>query len=871
MKFNSSGDTHPAREVLWVFIKYFTPLLAILLLAAGFLYLNQKKFQRALLKQSEQQRVELQKNMIVNELSPVLSDLYYLENLVVKSSHLSKRSRSSRKKLLQQMLTFSEKKSAYNCIQIMDESGKVLMRVYYNQGRPREVEFEEARPPGQRTEFSESRGKMRGEVYISGFHPVSPGRPAAQLRGQMITFGIPIYSSSGKQLGVLTLEYAASRLLSHLKKESAISDSQWMLVSAEGDYVFNSEDTAVVQPPFASTFPDAWNHIRRKTQGQFYTHKGLFTFKSVYPDSESKDILLSDPGNIGLSLSGMVGTRNIWKLISFLPEERIRLISGKFVRLLVGVNVLLALLLGFVSYHAARSSVRRREAERELAYREAEFRDLFENAPNGIFTLDAAGRILRVNRRAEEILGHPAAGLQGKSVEDILDMAVESEAAGRLLHRLRNGEYLQNEPLKIQRRDGRPGWISLSVRAVETTDGKLIGQRVSVLDITEQKILEEQLFQSAKMEAIGRLAGGVAHDFNNLLTVMTGYLSLILNSLKPGQQIYEDLQEVISAVERAAELTRQLLAFSRRQIMQPEMVDINDRIRGLEKMLRRILGEDIQLHVELAEDIAKVYVDPAQIEQVVMNLVVNARDAMPEGGILTIETAERDLDENYARQHLGVEPGRYIMLSVSDTGVGMDEETKAHIYEPFFTTKKEGKGTGLGLAMAYGIIKQNGGSIWVYSEPGKGTTFKIYLPAATGEVAVRRPEQPEELELRGSETILLAEDENSVRELARRFLEEAGYDVHIARDAEEALQIFDRLAGKIDVLVTDVVMPGLSGKELYERLAERRPALPVVYISGYTDNAVVHRGVLDAGTVFLQKPFKPQDLLRKIRQALQKT
>ena len=388
-------------------------------------------------------------------------------------------------------------------------------------------------------------------------------------------------------------------------------------------------------------------------------------------------------------------------------------------------------------------------------------------------------------------------------------------------------------------------------------------------DITERKRLEAQLLWSQKMETVGRLAGGVAHDFNNLLTTIIGYAELAIMGLHPSDRIYSDLQEILKASERAARLTQQFLAFSRRQIIEPKVVNLNKILADTDRMLRRLIGEDIELATVPAEDLWPVKVDPGQIAQVIVNLAVNARDAMPEGGKLTIETRCVTLDEGYARQRVTVSPGDYVMLAVSDTGVGMTREVKEHLFEPFFTTKEVGKGTGLGLATCYGIVKQSGGNIWVYTEPGRGTTFKIYLPRVQ-ERAETLPKRDEAGYLPGgTETVLLVEDEPSVRNMAARILREQGHTVLEAATGEEALRVAkEKGEDRIHLLLTDVVMPRMGGRELADRLRVDRPDIKVLFFSGYTDEAVARHGVLDRGAAFLQKPFSPAALARKVRELL---
>ncbi len=379
---------------------------------------------------------------------------------------------------------------------------------------------------------------------------------------------------------------------------------------------------------------------------------------------------------------------------------------------------------------------------------------------------------------------------------------------------------------------------------------------------------EERLRQSHKLEAMGRLAGGIAHDFNNLLTAIIGYSDLALRRLHDNDPLRRNIDEIKKASNRAASLTHQLLAFSRKQVLQPKVLDLNEVVANMDAMLRRVIGEDIDLVTVLEPQLGHVRADPGQIEQVIMNLVINSRDAMPRGGKLTIKTGNVELDQAYSRSHASVRTGPYVMLAVSDTGTGMDPETQAHIFEPFFTTKEQGKGTGLGLATVYGIVKQSGGNIWVYSEVGRGTTFKIYLPPVAETVQSLKPAgtlaEPE----RGWETVLLVEDEGAVRNLIHGVLEMNGYTVLQADSGIEAIRICEEYEGPIHLLITDVVMPQMGGRDLAERLEASHPEMRVLYMSGYTDDAIVHHGVLDEGVAFLEKPFTPDSLARKAREVL---
>jgi len=497
------------------------------------------------------------------------------------------------------------------------------------------------------------------------------------------------------------------------------------------------------------------------------------------------------------------------------------------------------------------------------------YRALIENSADGILLLDPAGTITYTSPASFHILGYSDQEFPGRTLFELVHPEDLQEVRNFFRELLQTPGQTTPAQYRLRHKDGTWRWLEGAVRNA-LAEPAVQAVVVNFRDITERKRLEEQFLQVQKMEAIGRLAGGVAHDFNNLLTVITGYADFLLDrhpsDLDPSRQ---DIEQIKKTAERAASLTRQLLAFSRRQVLQPEILDLNALVADMDKLLRRLIGEDIELVTLPQPDLGLVRADPGQLEQVILNLAVNARDAMPNGGKLTIETANVYLDETYTRQHVDVKPGFHVMLAMSDTGQGMDGETRSHIFEPFFTTKEQGKGTGLGLATVHGIVNQSGGHIWVYSEPGQGTTFKIYLPRVEASSKPARPGRLLSPVVHGSETILLVEDEESVRDLAYFILLEKGYRVLPARHGAEAIQIGEQQTGPIHLLLTDVVMPGgMSGRELAERLKRLRPGLKVLYMSGYTDNAIVHHGVLEPGTAFLQKPFAPDTLARKVRETL---
>jgi len=512
------------------------------------------------------------------------------------------------------------------------------------------------------------------------------------------------------------------------------------------------------------------------------------------------------------------------------------------------------------------------QAEKARAEAETKYRMLVEhvNAISYIAEIGIHGRWYYISPQVENILGYTPEEWLALAPDwdqhihpDDLPVVLAAEEQSR------NGFPFQAE-FRVHRKDGREVWLSDTAVIVQGSDSHPVMEGIMV-DITERKALETQLQQSRKMEAVGRLAGGIAHDFNNLLTIISGYTELALSRPQLPSDAHADIERIENASGRAAALVRQLLAFSRKQVMQPKILDLNKIVLNLDSLLRRLMDERIDMVTRVKDDLGKVKADPAQVEQVIMNLVVNARDAMPEGGRLVVETCNTDLDASYAVDHVSVKPGRYVMLAVSDTGVGMDRQTVAHIFEPFFTTKESGRGTGLGLSTVYGIVKQSGGYIWVYSEPGKGSTFKVYLPRVEEVSEAASSPQAAPRAQRGTETILVVEDEEAVRELIQTVLKEKGYDVIPSLDPQHAEQIAARFPGEIHLLLTDMVMPGTSGRELAERISARRREIRVLFMSGYTDNVITSGGMLEEGLAFLQKPFSPGALVQKVREVLSQT
>ncbi len=520
--------------------------------------------------------------------------------------------------------------------------------------------------------------------------------------------------------------------------------------------------------------------------------------------------------------------------------------------------------------------LKRRQAEEAVHASEARKAAILESALDAIVTIDHEGRIVEFNPAAEQMFGHARKDVLGREMAGLIIPVGLRERHRDLADYLATGEgpaVGKRLEMSAMRADGSEFPVELTVTRIRADGPPMFTGFIR--DITERKQAaealqktEEQFRQAQKMEAIGRLAGGVAHDFNNLLTVITGYSQLLGETLMPEDPARGLVDEIAKAADRAAALTRQLLAFSRKQMLATRVLDLNTVVTDMQKMLQRLIGEDIKLVTALDGALAPVKVDPGQIEQVIMNLAVNARDAMPDGGTFTIETINTELDEIYTSAYPELRPGAYVLLAVSDTGCGMDDTVKARLFEPFFTTKEVGKGTGLGLATVYGIVKQSGGHIAVYSEVGHGTTFKVYLPLAEGTVAPQAAAAARDQLTPGTETVLLVEDEDRVRVLTRRVLEKNGYKVVEALNGAEALRYFDGNPEPVDLIITDVVMPEMSGPQLAQQIRLRQPDLKVLFLSGYTDSALSHNGVLNMEKNFLQKPFTPDSLARKVREIL---
>jgi two-component system, cell cycle sensor histidine kinase and response regulator CckA len=514
-----------------------------------------------------------------------------------------------------------------------------------------------------------------------------------------------------------------------------------------------------------------------------------------------------------------------------------------------------------------RDITERKAAAKSLRQVESGFRAMVEDAPFGIYRCRSDGKLMNANPAFQRMLGYQSAQelLETNFVQDVFNSPSEFDKFKNLST---GGQEFKDLMVELKRKDGTLITVRCAGRGVPEGDGRACFD-VFAEDVTEKRILERQLRMAGKMEAVGRLSGGIAHDFNNLLGVIIGYSQMFKRKLEPESPLLEHAAEIEKAGQRAAALTRQLLAFSRQQVRTPAVLNLNDLVEDMVKMLPRLIGEDIVVSTSLAADLGKVRADKGQIEQVIMNLAVNARDAMPDGGTLRIETADRELDQAYARHHPGARLGRYVMLAVTDSGVGIDSETLPHIFEPFFTTKEVGKGTGLGLATVYGVVQQSDGYIWVDSEPGNGSSFQIFLPEVEGErsdPAVGRAVDTRTSQR--SEQILLVEDSEPLRKLTKAFLESHGFKVIAAPSAEVALELEILASVKLDLLVTDVVMPGMNGRVLAERLLSKYPRIKVLYVSGYSESFGAVHGIPDPETTLLSKPYTEEELVHKVCEVL---
>jgi len=719
-----------------------------------------------------------------------------------------------------------------------------MVSVYELDGTMRALAPPDPTLPGRNYAFRDwYRGVSRGwKPYVSEVY-----RPQAAPNALSVAVAVPILDGRNQPVGIVAAPYSLERISQWLKADPG--DNRSISVVDQHGRLLAGSGIDVYAPP---TDLSGYEPVRRAQRGE--SGIGVFSGPNGAMYVAYTPIPSLNWGVIAEQPASAV-QQQMWE-----ARRQVLLLAFLFGALALAGGTLVA-----TSYRAQQMLQARVTM---LADSEARYRSLIEGATYGIYRSSEKG-FDAVNPALVAMLGY-------QSEEEVLRLDVARELyfdpdqRRRLFEEYQRNERIDGLEVLWKRRDGAPLHVRLSGRPVHDQDGRHVGFEMIAEDVSERRSLEEQLRQSQKMEAIGRLAGGVAHDFNNLLTVITGYNQLLIDNLGEGHPLRAELDEVRKAADRAAALTRQLLAFSRQQVLAPKVLDVNIVVESMNNLLHRLLGEDIELITILQPGIGHVRADPGQLGQVIMNLAVNARDAMPEGGTLTIETSAVSLDTPYSPEHSYIEAGEYLVIAVSDTGCGMDAVTCSHIFEPFFTTKPSGKGTGLGLSTVYGIVKQSGGYIYVYSEPGLGSSFKVYLPRVL-EGAEAPPPRPAAGRLHGTETVLVVEDEDGVRALARQVLEKHGYTVLAARSGVEALAMAEncaRIRHPIHLLLTDVVMQQMSGRQLAEEIERRFPGIKVLFMSGYTNDAVLQRGVLAEGSAFLQKPFSTEALVGKVRELL---
>jgi PAS domain S-box-containing protein len=620
--------------------------------------------------------------------------------------------------------------------------------------------------------------------------------------------------------------------------------------------LFNRLFGANVHFLFGNRSGDVWTDLTRVVAGP-----------TVSLDADGVKEYRAPDGDLRIgALSGLQGTP--WVVWVDYPRSALVARARVFLARMAIVGLLAVIaavvMIGWSTFGVGRLGTAMAELNERSQDRERYLATIVDSSSDAIIGKDLNGIVTSWNKGAEDLFGYSSAEMIGRSTLELIppDRRDEEE---HILSRIRAGQRVLHFETVRRTKDGRLLDMSITTSPIRDASGAIIGASKVARDITERRVLQEQYHQAQKMEAIGQLAGGVAHDFNNLLTAVLGFSGLVRESLDADDPRLGDVDQIIMAAERASALTKQLLAFSRKEVVQPVTLDLNEVIVNTDKMLRRLIGEQIVVRLALADRIGPIQADPGQLDQILMNLAINAHDAMPDGGRLTIETANVELDAPFASTHGTASPGPYVMLAVTDTGVGMSDDVRRRLFEPFFTTKERGKGTGLGLSTVFGIVQQSGGCMYVYSEPGHGATFKIYFPRVTAS-SDAVPAFPERPPARGTETVLLVEDEQAVRLLVRSILELAGYRVVEADSPRAAVAVFAERRSDVHVLVTDVIMPGETGPALFESLRASRPHLRVLYISGYTDDAM--RGRLDPGVAFVQKPFAADALLRKLREVL---
>ena len=893
-------------QVAKPFLLLFIPLAILLSGIIAFLYFQETKSQQEALKLKETSRLNTEKEVVTSYIQAIATDVLTVSKHYELRMMLDNNESRYRESLAREFLWFSRLKNIYDQVRFLDERGMEILRINYNNGAPAIVPPQDLQPKGERYYFKDTFGLADNEVFVSPFDlNIEHGQLEMPIK-PMIRFGTPVFDSRGGKRGIVLLNYLGVHLLNTLETIAKNGPGEVLLLNSEGYYLRgpNPDDEwgfmyeNKKDRTFARTCPEAWQTISRAETGQFSTADGMYTFTTIKPFTEAQ-VSSTGSGEPYTPSEKMVeGTAYYWKLISRIPSGRASLVTdpllGRILLIVAVMLVLLALGCGFV----ANAGVKRRQAEeevrnhrdylkqlveqrtleltnvnkqlqqdikereqveRKLRESEEKYRSMMEAMHDAAYICSDDFQIVYMNSAMLKRIGYNAVGERCSRVIHGLD-----EQCPWCVHqRVMNGEHVKTEI--VSPKDKRTYQVSNS--PIFHLDGS-ISKLTIFRDNTEVKKIEAQLQQAQKLESVGRLAGGVAHDYNNALSVIIGFTELALDEVAPDSPLQANLNEILKAAHNAADITRQLLAFARKQNIAPRILDLNASVEHMLKMLRRLIGEDIDLVWTPGTDLWPILMDPSQVNQILANLCVNSRDAIKGVGKVAIETRNTRFDEALCAAHAGSMPGEFVHLAVSDDGCGMEKKILENIFEPFFTTKNVEKGTGLGLSTVYGIVKQNNGFINVYSEPGHGTTISIYLPRHEGEPAHIQEKSTTVVSTGQGETILLVEDDLPFLRLTQKILHGLGYTLLTANTPGEALKLAEGYTGRIHMLVTDVIMPEMDGRELAQRMTAFCPEIKHMFMSGYTSDIIMHRGMLDESVHLLHKPFSKKDLAAAVRMTL---
>jgi nitrogen-specific signal transduction histidine kinase/CheY-like chemotaxis protein len=905
------ADSAPAtkispRQVAGSFFFLFIPLAVVLGGILAFLYYQEAKSQQMALKLKVTSRLNTQKEVISSYIQSIATDVLTVSRhheLRMMLEHNEPRYRES---LAREFLWFSRIKKIYDQVRFLDEHGMERLRVNFNNGAPTIVPHQDLQPKGERYYFKDTFRLAEGEVFVSPFDLNIEHGQLEQPIKPTLRFGTPVFDSRGRKRGMVLLNYLGAHLLNTLKAISKAEPGKVLLLNSDGYFLLgpNREDEWGFMyenkrdRTFAKTLGPEWQKISRAEAGQFSTMKGMFTFTTIRPITDAQVSSTGSGEPFAPSKKIFEGSKYYWKLVSRIPTGILYLDNGRGLNrfLLIYAVMLVLLAIGCVS--VAYAGAKRKQAEKEvrkhrdylkelvelrtaeltnvniqlqkdinermrveLELRESEekYRTMMEAMDDPAYICSNDFHVAYMNSAMVKRVGRSTVGERCYNVINGLD-----EKCPWCVHqRVMSGEHLKTEVVSPLDKKV----YNVSNSPIFHLDGS-VSKLTIFRDNTQVKKIEAQLQQAQKLESVGRLAGGVAHDYNNALSVIIGFTELALDETAPDSPLRPNLDEILKAAHNATDITRQLLAFARKQNIDPKVINLNSNVENMLKMLRRLIGEDIDLTWVPGDDLWPIMIDPSQVNQILANLCVNARDAIRGVGKISIETRNTTFDEARCADHVDFIPGDFVHLAISDDGSGMPKEILENIFEPFFTTKEIDKGTGLGLSTVYGIVKQNSGFINVYSEPGHGTSFSIYLPRHQGELTeIREPVTKGSLAGQG-ETILLVEDDLPFLKLTRKILHGLGYTILTANTPGEALRVASEYAGRIHLLVTDVIMPEMDGRELVERTISIRPDIKHMFMSGYTADIILHRSMVEDAVHLLHKPFSKADLAATVRKAL---